>query len=207
MTIQHTLTYLGLLGILFTATPASADLIFEEASANTWRLDFDPITFTGTKDGSGQYDWLLFKDFFDTNASVNGGTPSEQIAMSINAGADTQVSLNSVNGTFASTLGSLGARDLIINFAQSSTRPVINTGNTITLSAPAGGFMININSSGVPPVPSSGTVQAGIYTAGNGGTISTDVVPVSIIPEPGTLALFVVGSSIVALRRRCGSAW
>jgi hypothetical protein len=202
MKLKRYLTCLSLIGAVFAATPASADLIFEETAPNTWRLDFDPLTFTGTKTGSGAYDWLLFKDFFTLNATVNGGTPSEQISFSINSGLDTQVPLNNVNGTFSSVLGSLGPRDLIINFAQAGNRPAINSGDTIALTAPPGGFMISINSGGVPAVPTSGTFLAGIYTAGGGGTISTDQVAVTVIPEPTSLALFVVGGGLVAFFRR-----
>ena len=62
--------------------------------------------------------------------------------------------------------------------------------------------MISINSGGVPAVPTSGTFLAGIYTAGGGGTISTDQVAVTVIPEPTSLALFVVGGGLVAFFRR-----
>lgn len=186
----------------FLMLPASADLIFEEIGANTWRLDFDPLTFTASVNGNANFDWLIFKDFFASNATVSGGTPSETVGMSVNAAPDVQIALNNANGTFNSTLGPLTARDLLINFAQAGNKPAISSGDTITLTAPAGGFTIPITSSGVPTLPTSGTFQVGIYNNGATGTLSTNPLSVSIVPEPGSLALLIAGTGMILLRLR-----
>jgi len=184
--------------------PASAAVTFEDVGSGKWRLDFDPITFTAGVTGSGDYDWLIFEDFFQTNSPISGGTPTEKVLMSINGGTAVAMSLNNVSGPFKNTFGQLDPNDLLINFTAATNKPTINSGDTILVSAPAGGFLVPIsNSASVPDITNAPTVDARITSAGNDGSTSTNLVSV-VVPEPSSLVIGVVGivGLLARVRRR-----
>lgn len=185
---------------LSAAAPGSAAVSFENTSGSNWTLDFDPITFTATKTGGGDYDWLIFEDFFQANATTSGTTPGQQLQMSINGAPAVSLSLNSANGPFNGAAGGLDQNDLLINVT-SAGKPTINAGDTIVVSAPVGGFTLTADPTKVPAVTTSPTVDAAFYSAGGGGSLSTDLVAV-FVPEPGSLALLGLGGIFMFKRRR-----
>jgi hypothetical protein len=194
---QATLVLVSLLsaGLALSSSTAQAAVSLTQIGAtSTWEVSFDPITFTANSN-SGQFDWLVFEDFYDANSTVQGDyvVGTSTLGYSVNGGPTVNVNPVFRNGTFNQTLGGIDANDLFVNLAGVGPDP--SAGSTVTIS---GSFQFT--SSDVPTF-SVTSVDAAFWDNGATGTIQSDQVAVTVIPEPSGVALLALGT-LACLRRR-----
>ncbi|BDS06864.1 hypothetical protein NT6N_19040 [Oceaniferula spumae] len=196
---HNTLASLAVASTVFASgiTISQAALSLTNVGGNNWQINFSPITFTANNN-AGQFDWLVFEDFFSANSNASGGHVSGTLEYSINGGSTVVVTPHSATGTFASTLGGIDPNDLFINIAQAGNRPNPNNGQSVAVSG-----SVVFSSSDVPAFPINGTVNARWWdNTGSGGAAQSNIVSVAVVPEPSTTALLGLGGLALILRRR-----
>lgn len=160
-------------------------------------MTFDAITYTAN--GAGEFDWLVFEDFFSSNSTAQGAyvAASGTVDYTINGGGTVNVTPTFANGTFDQTLGPIDANDLLINIAAAGNRPTPSNGDTVEVSA-----SFRFTSTDVPAFSTGGTVDATWYENAGARPASSDTVSVSVVPEPSSSALLGLGGLALILRRR-----
>jgi len=185
-------------GILLSATAANAATVslLPTGNTNEYEIDFSPITFTRISSSPDDLDWLVFEDFFSTNSNARGRTVSGSVQISLDGAAATTHAVNTNStGTFDVVNNGIDPNDLFVNIALNGPNNVAQ-GTEVTIS----GADIIFTSADVPDITSSSIVSATIY---QGGSVAvTDAVDVSIVPEPSSVVLSMMGFSAMVLRRR-----
>ena len=134
MNKSHLATLALAAGLALSSTTAQAAVSLTQIGATTtWEVSFDPITFTANSN-TGQFDWLVFENFYDANSTVQGdyvvGTSS--LAYSVDGGPTVNVDPVFKNGSFNQTLGGIDPNDLFLNLAGVGPDPA--AGSPVTIS-------------------------------------------------------------------------
>ena len=194
MLIRKIITISSLLAAS-TVISNAAVTITPTANTNEYEVNFDPFILTTTI--AGNLDWLIFEDFFTTNATADG-VGSGTIDLTI-GGITTSYGFNNTSGTFDSTLGGIDRNDLFLNIANAGPNGVA-AGTEVTVSISASGPPTFV-SSGVPPEVNP-TTDVSFYQNGANGPQVTNAITLSTVPEPSSALLSFIGLSALALRRR-----
>ena len=195
MLIKKIITISSLLAASTVISNAAVVNIAPTANTNEYEVNFDSFVLTTTV--AGDLDWLVFEDFFTSNATADG-VASGSIDLTI-GGITTTHGFNNTSGTFDSTLGGIDPNDLFLNIAAAGPNGLA-AGTDITVSISASGLPTFV-SSGVPPEVNL-TTDVSFYQSGVNGPQITNAVTLSTVPEPSSALLSFIGLSALTLRRR-----
>ena len=159
------------LGII-TTSPSNAAVTVTQVGATTqWDINVDPITFTANAN-AGDFEWLVFEDFFSANSTVAGTYISGTLSVSVNGGAASSITPAFANGTFNTPFGGLDPNDLLINIFGAGFSP--SEGDKVTVSG-----SVRFSSTDVP-APAAGPINAAFWSS-SPDLIQTDEVSVSVL--------------------------
>jgi hypothetical protein len=164
--------FLRAAALLAVTPPSNATVTVTQVGATPqWDIDVAPITFTANAN-AGDFEWLVFEDFFSANATVSGTYISGTLSVSINGGTASSLTPTFANGTFNTPFGGLDPNDLLINLFGSGLSP--SDGDTVTVSG-----SVRFSSTDVP-APVAGPINAAFWSSAP-DLIQTDEVSVSVL--------------------------
>ena len=193
MLIKKMITISSLLAASTVISNAAVVNITPTGNTNEYEVNFD--SFVLTTQVAGNLDWLIFEDFFTSNATADG-TGSGTIDLTIE-GVTTSFGFNNTSGTFDSTLGGIDRNDLFLNIAAAGPNNVA-AGTEVTVSISASGNPTFISTN----VPSEFNPTTDVSFYESNGPQVTNAVTLSTVPEPSSVLLSFIGLSALALRRR-----